>query len=106
MKEATRGQYNSSKVGGGGYTCKVPLDLLAQDGVPPETGDSVSYSVEGTVQSTDADTATVKITSVNGEPVGGGDTESPAENTREPSESTADMGSRLAAGARGRSMPF
>ena len=53
----------------GGYICKVPLDLLAQDGVPPEQGDDVSYSVEGTVQSVDAEDATVKITSVNGEPV-------------------------------------
>lgn len=53
----------------GGYICKVPLDLLAQDGVPPEQGDDVSYSVEGTVQTVDAEDATVKITSVNGEPV-------------------------------------
>jgi hypothetical protein len=64
---------------GGGYICKVPLDLLAQDGVPPEEGDNVSYSVEGTVQSVDAEDATVKITSVNGEPVD----ESPAEETAE-----------------------
>ena len=96
------------KSAGGGYTCRVPLDLLAQDGVPPEQGDSVSYSVEGTVQSTDADTATVKITSVNGEPVTeeagepGGDTETgPGEGP-----STADMGAALARSAKGRPMPF
>jgi hypothetical protein len=35
----------------GGYTCKVPLDALEQDGVPPEQGDQVDYSVAGTVQS-------------------------------------------------------
>ena len=53
----------------GGYTCKVPLDLLSEDGVPPAQGDSVSYSVDGTVQSVDAEDATIKIESVNGEPV-------------------------------------
>jgi hypothetical protein len=56
---------------GGGYTAKIPLDLLAQDGVPPEQGDDVSFSVDATVKSVDADDATVSITSVNGEPVSG-----------------------------------
>jgi hypothetical protein len=102
--------------GGGGYTCKVPLDLLAQDGVPPEQGDSVSYSVEGTVQSTDAEDATVKITSVNGEPVD----ESPADEAAEDQgqggpdtglssgggPSTAQMGAALRAGAKGKPLPF
>jgi hypothetical protein len=55
--------------GAGGYVCKVPLDLLAADGVPPQQGDSVDYSVTGTVQSVDAEDATVKIESVNGQPV-------------------------------------
>jgi hypothetical protein len=64
---------------GGGYICKVPLDLLAQDGVPPEQGDDVSYSVEGTVKSVDAEDATVSITSVNGEPVA----ESPSDEAAE-----------------------
>ena len=99
------------KSGGGGYTCKVPLDLLAQDGVPPEQGDSVSYSVEGTVQSTDADSATVKIDSVNGEPVSEESGEAPGDTETGPGEggaglSTADMGAALAKGARGRPMPF
>jgi hypothetical protein len=57
------------KASGGGYTAKIPLDLLAQDGVPPEQGDSISCSIDATVQSVDAEDATVKITSVNGEPV-------------------------------------
>jgi hypothetical protein len=93
---------------GGGYTCKVPLDLLSQDGVPPEQGDSVDYQVSGTVQSVDAEDATVKITSVNGEPVA----ESAADETAEdqgatpPGPSTADMGAALAKGAKGRPMPF
>lgn len=92
---------------GGGYICKVPLDLLAQDGVPPEQGDSVSYSVEGTVQSVDAEDATVKITSINGEPVA----ESASDETAEDQgagagPSTADMGAALRKGAKGQPMPF
>lgn len=57
------------KADGSGYTAKVPLDLLAEDGVPPQQGDSVSYSVDGTVQSVDAENAVIKIESVNGQPV-------------------------------------
>ena len=75
--------------GSGGYTAKIPLDLLSQDGVPPEQGDSVSFSVDATVSSVDADDATVKITAVNGEPVdgSGADDEStePDENEATPS---------------------
>ena len=63
----------------GSYTAKIPLDLLAQDGVPPEQGDTVSFSVDATVSSVDAEDATVKITSVNGEPVA----ESAADETAE-----------------------
>jgi hypothetical protein len=97
--------------GAGGYTCNVPLDLLSEDGVPPAQGDSVSYSVEGTVQSTDAEDATVKITSVNGSPV----SESPADETAEDaaggpagtaSPSTADLGAALRTGAKGKPLPF
>lgn len=58
------------KAGGGSdYICKVPLDLLSEDGVPPAEGDSVSYSVDGTVQSVSGAIADVKIDAVNGEPV-------------------------------------
>ena len=71
--------------GAGGYTAKIPLDLLAQDGVPPEQGDSVSFSVDATVKSVDAEDATVSIQSVNGEPVN----ESPAD---EASEDEGDTG--------------
>jgi hypothetical protein len=71
--------------GAGGYTAKIPLDLLAQDGVPPEQGDDVSFSVDATVKSVDAEDATVSITSVNGEPVN----ESPAD---EASEDEGDTG--------------
>jgi hypothetical protein len=103
------------KSAGGGYTCKVPLDLLAQDGVPPEQGDSVSYSVEGTVQSTDAEDATVKITSVNGEPVDESASDEAAEDQGATPDtglssgggpSTASMGAALRAGAKGKPLPF
>jgi hypothetical protein len=57
------------KAAGSGYSAKVPLDLLAEDGVPPAQGDAVSYSVDGTVQSVDAENAVIKIESVNGQPV-------------------------------------
>lgn len=92
---------------GGGYTAKVPLDLLSQDGVPPEQGDSVSFSCDATVQSVDAEDATVKLTSINGEPVA----ESASDETAEDQgagtgPSTADMGAALAKGAKGRPMPF
>lgn len=108
----------SKPPGSTGYTCKVPLDLLSQDGVPPEQGDSVSYSVDGTVESVDAEDATVKITSVNGEPV---DESAAAEGTEDQGAppppggppvaggggpSTAAMGAALRAGAKGRPMPF
>jgi hypothetical protein len=69
---------------GGGYTCKVPLAALSEGGVPPEEGDSVSYSVEGKVQSVTGNTATVSIDSINGEPVEEEGSESPEEEGAEP----------------------
>ena len=52
-----------------GFTVQIPLDLLSEDGVPPQANDSVSFSVDGTVQSADDENATVKIEAVNGQPV-------------------------------------
>ena len=52
-----------------GFVVQIPLDLLSEDGVPPQTNDSVSFSVDGTVQSADDENAMVKIESVNGQPV-------------------------------------
>ena len=74
----------------GGYTCKVPLDLLSQDGVPPEQGDSVSYSVQGTVQSVSGDNAVVKLDSIDGEPVAEEAGEGPSDSEAgEPDESAS-----------------
>jgi hypothetical protein len=55
--------------GSGGYTCKVPLDLLSEDGVPPAQGDSVSYQVDGSVASVTGDAAEISIEAINGQPV-------------------------------------
>lgn len=97
----------SVKPKSGSYTCRVPLDLLSEDGTPPAEGDSVSYSVDGTVQSVDAEDAIVKVEAVNGQPVA----ESPADETAEDSgagagPSTADMGAALRKGAKGQPLPF
>lgn len=98
----------SVKPKGGGYTCRVPLDLLAEDGTPPETGDSISCSIDGTVQSVDAEDATVKITAVNGQPVDESASEEAAEDQGAPAPpgSTAALGAALRKGAKGRPMPF
>ena len=93
---------------GGGYTCKVPVNSLAESGVPPEEGDTVEYSVSGTVQSVSGSDATIKIDSINGEPVSEEASESPEEEASEesqeggggPGESTAAMGARLKKAAR------
>ena len=91
--------------GSGGYTAKIPLDLLSQDGVPPEQGDSVSFSVDATVSSVDAEDATVKITAVNGEPVDESPTDEAAEDQGEdtggPPQPGGQAGGMSGAGGRG-----
>jgi hypothetical protein len=73
-----------NKKPGGGYTSDVPVASLSEDGVPPEQGDSVNFSVEGKVQSVSGNTATVSIDSINGEPVAEEGAESPEEEGAEP----------------------
>jgi hypothetical protein len=68
---------------GGGYSAKVPVNSLAEDGVPPEEGDKVSFSVEASVQSISGGTATLSIDSINGEPVSEEAAESPEEEAGE-----------------------
>src|SRR5215469_1132405 len=68
---------------GGGYTADVPVNSLQEDGVPPEEGDKVSFSVEATVRSVSGGTATLEIDSVNGEPVSEEAAESPEEESSE-----------------------
>lgn len=96
--------------GPSGYTCKVPVASISESGVAPEEGDSVSYSVDGTVQSVSGNQATVKIDAINGESVAEEGAESPEEEAAEPAEaapaeSAASMGARLKKGARGMPLP-
>lgn len=91
------------------YTCDVPLSLLAEGGVPPAEGDSVSYSVDGTVQGVDGDSATIKIDAVNGQPVGdvadtGAAVPPPGGAPPGGPPSTGDMRAALAAGAKNQPM--
>jgi len=94
---------------GSDYTCKVPLDLLSEDGVPPAQGDKVSYSVDGTVDAVTDDEATITLDAINGKPIG---SDNPQEEAGEgaspgatpalggPGETTANMGARLRKGAK------
>ena len=68
----------------GDATATVPVNSLSEDGVPPEEGDKIQCSVEGTVQSISGPNATISIDSINGEPVGeGAGSESPEEEAGE-----------------------
>ena len=73
---------------GGGFTADVPVNALAEDGVPPEEGDQVSFSCEGKIQSVSGSSATVSIDSINGEPVGEEASESSQEEATEPETGT------------------
>jgi hypothetical protein len=80
----------------------VPVNSLEEGGTPPEEGDSVDFSVKGTVQSVTGKNATVKIDSINGEPVGEEASESPEEeSTEEEGEEGAGGGGPPTSGAGG-----
>jgi len=68
---------------GGGYSADVPVNALQEDGVPPEEGDKVSFSVDATVKSVSGGTATLDIDAINGEPVSEEAAESPEEESQE-----------------------
>jgi hypothetical protein len=76
----------------GAYTAKVPVNSLAESGVPPEEGDKVQFSVEGTVQSVSGSNATLSIDSVNGEPVSEEASETPEEEQGEEGQAGATPG--------------
>ena len=88
-----------------GFTVQIPLDLLSEDGVPPQTGDSVDFSVTGSVQSADDENATVKIEAVNGQPVDESSAQEASEDSGAPAPpapgSSGAMRPGLAAGAKG-----
>jgi hypothetical protein len=85
----------------GTYTCKVPVNSLEEGGTPPEEGDSVDFSVKGTVQSVTGNNATVKIDSINGEPVGEEASESPEEESTEEEGEQGAGGGQPTSGAGG-----
>ena len=91
-----------------GFTVQIPLDLLSEDGVPPAQGDSVSFSVDGTVQSVDAENGTIKIDAVNGQPVDESSAQEATEDAGAPPApgSAGAMRPGLAAAAKGQPMPF
>ena len=92
-------------------TATIPLDLLAQDGVPPEEGDDVSFSVDATVKSVSGSNAVVSIQAVNGEPVSGGDDDSAGPDDEDqgdqggPPQPGGQAGGLSGAGGRGGPMP-
>lgn len=82
-----------------GFTVQIPLDLLSEDGVPPQANDSVNFSVDGTVQSADDENATVKIEAVNGQPVDESAAQEATEDSGPPAGSAAAMRPGLASSA-------
>jgi hypothetical protein len=77
---------------GGNYEATVPVNALAESGVPPEEGDKVSFSVDATVQSVSGSNATLSIDSINGEPVGEEASETPEEEQGEEGQQGAPPG--------------
>ena len=65
----------------------VPIDQISIDGVPPQKGDKVNFSIGGTVEDINGSDALVKIEDINGEAV--------TDESRGNSETTAQMGNRL-----------
>ena len=84
-----------------GFTVQIPLDLLSEDGVPPQANDAVSFSVDGTVESADDENATVKIEAVNGQPVDESSAQEASEDSGAPPGSSAAMRPGLASAAAG-----
>jgi len=96
---------------GGGYSADVPVNALQEDGVPPEEGDKVSFSVDATVKSVSGGTATIEIDAINGEPVSEEAAESPEEESQEEGQESAPPGagggpSGAASGADGIGRPL
>jgi hypothetical protein len=75
-----------------GYTADVPVNSLAEDGVPPEVGDTVSASFDATVKSVSGGTATLSIDAINGEPVSEEAAETPEEEAGEEGQENAPPG--------------
>jgi hypothetical protein len=60
---------NPGDSGGGSATATVPVSALNVDGTAPQEGDTVNFSVEGTVKSISGKDAVVSINTIDGEDV-------------------------------------
>lgn len=63
--------------------CCVPAETISEEGVPPEEGDEVSFSVDGTVKHVEDGCIYVKISKVNGQDVSDKAQAPSAENTED-----------------------
>jgi hypothetical protein len=64
-------------------TLSLPLDALSVDGAEPEVGDEVEHSIKGKVTKISGDTATIRVTALDGSPVEGSPEEEKAESPEE-----------------------
>jgi hypothetical protein len=85
-----KGAPDAGGVSSSGQTDSVPISALQmpddqEQMQPPEVGDEVNYQVAGKVVSIDGDTAQVKRTSINGQPVDDGSDTAP-DNDQDPNE--------------------
>jgi hypothetical protein len=61
----------------------LPLDSLSVDGTEPEVGDEIEHSIKGRVTKITGDSATIRVTALDGEPVEGSPAEEGAESPEE-----------------------
>ena len=71
-------------------TLTLPVDALEVDGAEPEVGDEVEHSFKCKVTKISGDTATTKVTAIDGAPVEGSPEEEAGES---PEEESAEEGS-------------
>ena len=83
-------------------TLTLPVDALEVDGAEPEVGDEVEHSFKGKVTKISGDSATIKVTAIDGAPVEGSPEEEAGES---PEEESAEEGSESESSNPGRSNP-
>lgn len=71
----------------------VPIENIVEDGVPPQEGDEVSLSVEGTVSKVEGDIAWITPSKINGQPVeaGEGSPQEAQNESNEPNEASMEQ---------------
>lgn len=70
--------------------CCVPAETVSEEGVPPEEGDEVSFTVDGTVKHVEGNEIYVKISKVNGQDVSD-QQEAPSSEDTDDSDTDDDM---------------